>query len=194
MNEREMHDVMTYLFADFDVPVTREKRMVWLDQFKQVPYETGMLAAKLLVSRKSFGAPKAHDFHEALRELQAGKTASPERAWLIFKAFVQKCGRYNRDLAIKHLMEFDSSIGSAASALWDEYCDSKPNDHGAIRAHFWRIMESHRDQGRKAALGLLPGRQDIEVPKALPVEQPWNNAGSVLRALPIPNPTPKSES
>lgn len=71
MTKSEMQKVMTYIFADFDAEVRPEKRAVWFDQFGHFEFHTAMVAAKVLMSKKHYGLPRAHDFALAIDDVMS---------------------------------------------------------------------------------------------------------------------------
>lgn len=70
MKEREMYDIMMFVFVDYDSHISEDKRKVWFQLFGHHSQEVGMLAAKMLLTNKEiYGAPKTSDFAAALDQV-----------------------------------------------------------------------------------------------------------------------------
>ena len=70
MNKREMHDIMTFVYVDYNGVVTEEKLQVWFELFGHHPVEICMAAAKLLLTNKEiYGSPKTSDFFDAIDKI-----------------------------------------------------------------------------------------------------------------------------
>lgn len=151
MNEREMHDVMTYVMADFDAIVTPEKRAVWLDQFNHVSFEQGMAAARLLISRKSFGIPKASDLHEVLSEILTGNQTllTWGEAWEFFVTIAREYGRNHLPIIMDKLETRSPIITAALGSMAKEFFTCQENEVPMLRAQFRQRYESLIDATKR---------------------------------------------
>lgn len=144
MNAREMHDIMTYIFADFDLAITSEKRAVWLDQFKHYDYKIGMLAARLLLGRKTFGPPKASDFLEAIKEVTAtdAERQTWGEAWDLWIEIARRHGYYNAAAAFELYKRKCELGGSALGTSYKDWFSLKTDDVPTFRAQFRQRFEA----------------------------------------------------
>lgn len=146
MKKQQMIDIMTYVFAEHEVVISEERLAVWFDQFKDVDVETAKLAAKAMTSRKSFGIPKAHDFAQAISEVQQIGRENWGEAWDIFRKLADKHGRYQYDL-IKSEFERLSPTGFLAMGTsFKEYFDLQLDQLNTFKAQFRQRFEGLQDR------------------------------------------------
>jgi hypothetical protein len=180
----EMGKIMAYLFADFDAEVKREKLAVWFDQFAHIDIQAGWVAARLLMSRKSYGIPRAQDFAAALRRVLGGAQVSGQEAFdLAYKA-AGRFGRYQKEAGLASLPE---RVRLAAERFgWEALCNCESPD--LERGQFARIFES-LDQRKRDAVTLPPGlKKDITAitagkTKELPGPRGMLSAGQILTSI-----------
>jgi hypothetical protein len=94
MNQREMQDVMVFIFADHDHVISDEKRTVWFTQFHHLPLDVAMKAAIVLVGRKTYGLPRVHDFAQAVADVTSEGSMEWPEAWELWRR-MGKGGIYN---------------------------------------------------------------------------------------------------
>lgn len=140
MNEREMHDLMTYIFADHDAEIKPEKRKVWLDQFGHLSFEEGMLAARVLIGRKSYGVPKVHDFATVIEEI----TKNHESWGEAYDKWVSLAKRFGYYRAQECFEAYENASPIGAKALGTsakEWFSLKTEDNGIFKAQFRQRYE-----------------------------------------------------
>ena len=142
MNTQETAKVLTYLFADHDLKVPPAKVQVWADQFKHVPYEEAIAAARVLVSRKTYGAPKASDLHEALKELRPVTGESWGEAFALWVKIARRCGYYRRAEARARYEALCPLGARALGEMADEFFDLKVEERSTYRAQFRQRYEA----------------------------------------------------
>lgn len=156
MTEREMHDVMTYIFADHGAEITNSKRAVWFDQFKHVSFETAIVAARALVSRKQYGLPKVHDFAIALKEVS--QPLEMRRTWneefSIWVKIARRCGYTNKAEAKREYARVCPKGFQALGTMADDWFDIEVSERATFRAQFRMSFEAIDD--RDDRLDLLP--------------------------------------
>lgn len=155
MNKSETAKIVTYLMAQHDVTISPELHAVWHDQFQLIDYETAQRAARLLISKKTYGTPKCSDFHEALAQLEQSN-CTDEEAWEKLLQVVGTCGRYQQDRAMIQLAQIDPLIAEAAKSVYAEILNSDANQLAAVRAHFWRILNAKRTRIATQKTGVMP--------------------------------------
>lgn len=150
MNRKETAAILSYLMADFDAPVRPEKVQVWYDALKHIPPNLAMVAAKLVLQSKTYGAPKLQDFRGALARIRRIRQPSltADCAWRMVTDLIRRYAATNAKEAIAGLPE---NVRLAAETVgWRElrYGDNPM----ANRAHFLKAFESNqaRDDERKA--------------------------------------------
>lgn len=84
MNKSQFEEALNYIFAEYEKPSVRVQ-LVWWDQFKDIEKDLFVRAARRVVARKCYGAPKAFDLWEELRaemisDLPESLTMSPSEA------------------------------------------------------------------------------------------------------------------
>lgn len=182
MNERQMHDVMTYIGADFDADVKPEKRRVWLDQFGHLDYEVAMCAARVLVSRKTFGAPRAHDFACVVDEITAGREGRETwgEAWDAWILCARKFGSY-RIAECKVAFAEVSPMGAAAMGTSaDEWFMLPVADVNTFKAQFRQRYEALSERERTERLTSPVVKSAIDKVRA---RNPQLSAGETAFAL-----------
>lgn len=65
----EITRVLTYIYAQWRVEVTPILAKAWIDQLHGFSLRQTWAAAKLLMTKKTFGEPKFSDFYECLKEV-----------------------------------------------------------------------------------------------------------------------------
>jgi hypothetical protein len=72
MTVDECFSLLNYFYADFQIPLEREKVLLWSETFRDVDYDEAKLAARNLVPTLKF-PPSAGQFQEALDLLRSRK-------------------------------------------------------------------------------------------------------------------------
>lgn len=139
MNKQETAKILTYACADHGVHVTEEKLAVWHDQLKHHDYETVRQAARVVVSRKSYGTPKVSDVIDAIKELSA---IDESAAWSLLLTACCKFGRHRKAAALDYVALSCPIVAEVASGFFAEVCDSETSAMATIRAQFWRALRS----------------------------------------------------
>jgi hypothetical protein len=141
---------MTYVYAEHAVQLSEERIAVWWDQFRHVSIEDAGKAARALVARKSYGAPKAQDFSEVLAEVSATEQERETwgEAWDKFSRIALRYGVYR----VEHILpavEKVSPLAAAAMATGvKEYLTSQETDVPTIRAQFRQRYEALQSRQR----------------------------------------------
>lgn len=143
MDKSEVRKIMTYCFVERGVTVTEERVQVWHDQLQEVPFETGKMAARLLVARLAH-PPTVHDFLRAIGEV----TAQPDErtqwgeAWDVWRGIAHRHGHMFKGEAFK---EYEKKCPIGAKALgstFDEYFTLEVRDLGTFKAQFRQRYEA----------------------------------------------------
>lgn len=185
MTERESFDVMAYIFAEYDVSISENRRRVWFDQIKHLDFETAMSVARVLLARKSFGVPRVSDFMEALKDFAEIGKLSLEEAWNVFYKTVLRFGRYQKTECLAHMQTTYPELVIATSSLFNELCDAAPSDIPALRAHFWKMLQSKHEKDHKQRALLGGGGKALGL----------TSVAKIVGELPIPsNPIVKTQS
>lgn len=180
MIQKQLAEIMAYLFADFDAELKPEKLAVWWDQFQHVEARAGWAAARLLMSRKSYGLPKAQDFAAALQRVLGGSEVCGCDA---FDQAYKAAGRFGRYQEEAGLASLPPLAAEAAKRFgWKALCACESPD--LERGQFTRIYES-LDRRRREAATLPPElKQEIKAigqgSKALPGPE---KVGNVLARI-----------
>lgn len=184
MTKAELVEIMSYLLADFEAELQPEKLAVWFDQFAHVDRRAGWAAARLLMSRKSYGLPKSQDFAAALRRVLGGSQISGQEAFDMAYRAAGRFGRYQKEAGLKSL---PNRIRLAAERFgWEALCACESPD--LERGQFARIFES-LDERKREALTLPPALKTeiaaIAAEKARPLPGPRGmvTAGNVLARI-----------
>lgn len=147
MTKQELAKIMSYLFADFDAQVKNEKLLVWFDQFKHVDNLAGWAAAKLLLTRKSYGLPKAQDFAAALQRVVGGAETTGADAFDQAYGAAGRFGRYQKEVGLSSL---PTLVRMAAERFgWEALCACESPE--LQRGQFARVYESLDRRRREAA-------------------------------------------
>lgn len=144
MTDSEMHQVLSYFAADHGVVVTDEKRKLWLAQFAHVDFATGVAAATLLLSRKTFGFPKCHEFHEALREVMCAREELMPwgEAWDLWVEIARRHSYYRGESAVE-LYKQKCPLGHRAlGTMAREYFSLGIEQMPTMRAQFRQRYET----------------------------------------------------
>lgn len=173
MTEAELHDVMTYLFADFDAVVLPEKRRVWFDQFKHVDANTARLAAKLLLSRKCFGLPRAHDFALVIAEVSTPRQLTWGEAWDLWVTIARRWGLYKPFSALEEFSTRSKIGARAIGQSYNEYFYTTVDQLPTLRAQFRQRYEDLVAREQADAVACPEVRELIakRFPAALPAPE-----------------------
>lgn len=150
MTRPEIAAVLAYIAADYDVTVSEQRIDVWLDQFSHLPKEVGMAAACVCLARKSFGFPRVHEFHEAVREVQLGREERDDwgAAWDAWMKLSAR-GRYRHD---ETFAEYERVCPLGARALGtmarETYDLDGPDAMNTFRAQFRQRFTALADRER----------------------------------------------
>jgi hypothetical protein len=142
---------MAYVYAEHGIQLSDERIAVWWDQFHSVPAETAGKAARILLSRKSYGPPKAHDFAQVLSEVQEseGDRQTWGEAWDIFATIALRLGYYRME-EILPAVEKRSPLAAAAMRTGvREFLTSEESDVPTIRAQFRQRFEALQERGKR---------------------------------------------
>lgn len=150
MNERELNEVMIYIFSDFDQHIQPEKRKLWLDQFGHLDAKTARLAAKLLMSRKTFGPPKVHDFALAVDEVLAGVGGGETwgEAWDAWVKCAQRFGSYRIDECLKNYQAISPIGFQAIGTSAKEWFTLETSENNTFKAQFRQRYEMLAERAR----------------------------------------------
>ena len=169
MNKAETAKVMTYIFADFDIAIPESKLMVWYDQLKEVPYADAMKAARLVVSRKSYGPPRVSDLLESIKAATPGIIDESQVYSLAMEA-VQRFGYYQREAAMTFLRSKDPRLAIAVNRYgWAELCMEDTSRAGTTRAHLWKVfsaVQKSDDVNQVLRIESTEPMIQLELPKA----------------------------
>lgn len=96
MVETEVHKILTFLNAEFREPISAERRSVWCEMLKDVSYQTGFTAAKILLARSN----KFAGINEFLKAVAEVSTPKIERetwgeAWEKWMRISRRFGMYH---------------------------------------------------------------------------------------------------
>lgn len=168
MNEREMQDVMIYIFADHDTDIRPEKRKVWFDQFKHIDFEVGMTAARLIVARKSFGLPKVHDFACAVDEVLSGIGGAETwgEAWDKWVKTVQRFGYYRLPECLKVYESISPTGYRAMGTSAMEWFTLSVEDTATFKAQFRQRYELLAERAKAERITSPEVRQAIDATRA----------------------------
>lgn len=175
MTETEICEVLSMFACDFNLEVTEERIKLWTRQFSHVSREHGYRAADLLLSRKTYGFPRCHEFHAALREVFYGDTGIAwEDAWERWVILANRHGFYKRDLALK-VFRKESPLGAQAlGSMANEYfrisVESIPTLRAQFRERYNRLAERQTLNPRLGIVKELDSGKSIEGKKQKAIE------------------------
>lgn len=150
MNKSEMAAILAYLYADWDGQVTEVKVRVWFDQFGHVEKTAALAAARLLLSRKTFGPPKVQDFRQALNEV-LGEELDWGQAWDLWVKLA-RAGRYMHDKTMARY-ELQCPLGARAlGSMAREFYDLGVSQMGTFRAQFRQRFEALAERESRKAI------------------------------------------
>lgn len=150
INQRETHDIMSYIFAEYDIVISDGRLKVWHDQIKHMDLDTAMQVARVLVGKKCFGAPKVSDFMEAFEEFSEVGKLSLEESWSKVFGTVLRFGRYAKSACLEEMHRSYPELYDITNTLFDEICNSAPSEIPVIRSQFWKMLGSNT---QKAQIG-----------------------------------------
>lgn len=143
MTYDEIIEIMVYVYAEHDIKLTKERIAVWVDQFNHVDFVKAKAAAKILVTKKTFGAPKISDFVEALTEIQTIGIQTWAAAWDKWVLLANKFGRYQIQNCLteyqKQSPEGFIALGTAAKEYFDLQIEQIPTFRAQFRQRFEAI-------------------------------------------------------
>lgn len=140
MNKAEIATILAYLYSDWDLPITEIKVNVWHDQFGHIPKDVGMTAARLLMGKKTYGAPKAQDFREALHQV-LGEELDWGTAWDLWVQ-AARGGRYQHE---RNMAKYELQCPLGAKAIGTmarEFYDMPVSQTSTFRAQFRQRFEA----------------------------------------------------
>lgn len=154
MTKPELLKIMSYVYAEHGVALTEERILVWWDQFKHIKFDDAKKAARLLASRKSYGPPKAHDFAEALVEVDelGGNRETWGEAWDKFTSIALRFGYYRMEEILPAVVRVSPLAAQAMATGVREYLTSEEQDVPTIRAQFRQRYEALQNRARKDRL------------------------------------------
>lgn len=171
MKLHEVAALLSYLYADFDQPVTEIKARVWHDQFGHIDNAVGVAAARLLLSRRTYGPPKAQDFREAISEVM-GEELSWGPAWDLWME-LSRAGRYAHEKTMAKY-ELQCPVGAKAlGSMGREFYDLRPEQMSTFRAQFRQRFDALADRESRKAIqspdltSLIDSIQSAKQPKRL---------------------------
>lgn len=168
--ELNIHDVLSYLSADLDVTISKEKRAVWLDQFKNVDADELWKAAKLLIKMKFYGKfPKCSDMWEAIQTLRAKEDTGWSEGWEDFVRIASKYGSYRKLEASEELKRVNPKAHRALGTMLYEYFGLNSSEIGVFRAQFRQRYESITDTDRKQTLLGIEQKKVVALPQNVQV-------------------------
>lgn len=144
MSRAELLKIMAYVYAEHGIQLTEERIAVWWDQFRTVPVEAAGNAARILLSRKSYGPPKAHDFAQVLSEVQASAEDRETwgEAWDKFTTIALRLGFYERERILPAVEKVSPLAAAAMRTGVREFLTSSESDLPTIRAQFRQRYEA----------------------------------------------------
>ena len=166
MNKAETAKVMTYIFADHDIAIPENKLMVWHDQLKAVPYEKAMKAARVLVSRKSYGLPKVSDFLECINASKES-VIDESQVYAIAMEAVRRYGYYNEEMAMKALRNTDPRLEETIKRYgWKALCEEETSKASVTRAQLWKTFSAVQKQSEvQQVLTAPPSQKILDMPE-----------------------------
>ncbi len=143
MDEVEVNHILTFLNAEFREPITKERRAVWLEMTKDIPYSIAFTAAKVLIARLN----KFAGINEFLKAVAEVTTPIEERetwgeAWDKWVSTSKRFGMYRLqecEAAYRKVSPRGADVMSTSMMEWF----TLPNeDIGIFRAQFRQRYET----------------------------------------------------
>lgn len=148
--ELEVHDVLTYIAADLDYEITDEKRTVWFDQFKDIPFEKLWNGARLLLTQKVFGRfPRVSDMWQALADGEAPIAEQWAGSWQTWVGIYKRFGRCQTAEALHNYRQIDPIGASIMEYRVIEYANLLDGEITTFRAQFRQAYEAEITNVRK---------------------------------------------
>lgn len=152
MNRQETAKVLAYLLADFGQPVSAEKLQVWHDQLRHRAYPEVMTAARVLMGRKMYGAPRISDLLNVLEDITSTHSLPLwGEAFDMWIGIAKKYGYNRRGIAVAEYREKCPFGYRALGTMANDYWDLKSDDKNTFRAQFRQRYESLTERETKYA-------------------------------------------
>ncbi len=180
MTKPELLKIMSYVFAEHGIALSEERVLVWWDQFRGVDFKLAQKAARVLAGRKSFGAPKAQDFAEALAEVEELATGAETwgEGWDKFTRIALRFGIYRIEEILPALENVSPLAARAMKTGVREFLTSDESDVPTIRAQFRQRYEALQSRERTVR------RMPVDLRPSLPGESKASDlVGGVVKAL-----------
>lgn len=188
MDEVEVHKVMTFLNAEAREQITSERRAVWTEMLKDVSYEHGFLAAKILVARSN----KFAGLNEFLKSVAEVSTPPEERetwgeAWDKWVKVAGRTGYYRMQEAAELYAKESPRGAQVMSTCMKEWFLLQTEDVQIFRAQFRQRYEALAAKANhqrvlpkeiQIALGYVPSCD-----RTLPSPAGFTSTGQVLQKL-----------
>lgn len=166
--KKEVIAALTYLAADSGTTITKEKVAVWHDQFHNISGEMLLAAARLLASRKVYGAfPRCSDMWDALKELSTPKGSDWASAWDLFVSLARKHSRYSLTNLREEYARRSPLGAKAMGTMLAEWFNLAEKDVPTFRAQFRQkyevLQERNTSESFRPGSSLQLGHEKVKM-------------------------------